>query len=490
MSALIQDAQQSHSGGSLRDLVGVLFKHQAKILTILIATVAVVAVANFLITPVYETNASLLVKIGREYLSQTAVGEARGVMVGNQEELVNSEVQILESRGLIEKTITTIGVDILYPELAGNPRGGTPPLERAVRIFSEALTAEAVKKSNVIAVSFQHRDPALAAKSLTLLIDYFKEKHLKVFSNPQSSFLEQQLVEYRRRLEASEAALQSFKQQHQIFALEEQRSLLLQQQVDRDSALQNTTNRIEEVGKMVAAYRERRQEIGRDTKRYTQTERDKIVVETQTRLLGLELKAQELLAKGYREDSRSVASVREEITLVKGFLKAKETEVGQLVRTSNPVYQEVEKELLKAEAELASLQAGAATLAEQLAQLNIKIQSLEQNQNELRSLQRELEVNEKNYLTYAEKYEEARISDDLDQQKIVNISVIQAPQTPQEPVKPNKRLNLFLGVILGVLSGLGFAFFFEFKSQTFSTPEQVKRRLRLPVLASITLKDT
>ena len=468
----------------------VLFKYKGTILTMFIVTVAVVTAATFRMTPVYEANSSLLVKIGREYLSQPAVGDARGVMVGNQEELINSEVQILESQELIEQVINTMGVDTLYPELASNPSGKITPFERAVRTFSKALTVEAVKKSNVIAVWFQHRDPVIATKALTLLIDYFKEKHLEVFSNPQSSFLEQQLGAYRQRLEASETALQSFKQQHQIFALEEQRSLLLQQRVERDTALQNTRNRIEELGEKVAAYRERLQEIGQDTERYTQTERDKIVVDAQTRLLAQELKAQELLAKGYREDSRSVASVREEIALVRGFLKAKEAEVSQLVRTGNPVYQEVEKELLKAEAELASLQAGAATLAEQVAELDRKINTLDDKRNELRSLQREVEVNEKNYLTYVEKHEEARISDDLDQQKIVNISVIQAPVTPEKPVKPKKLLNLILGVLLGALSGLGFAFFRELTSQTFSTPEQVEQRLGLPVLASVTLKDT
>ena len=458
MSTTTQNAQQSPFGGSLRDLLHVLFKHRAEILTIFIVTVAVVTAATLRITPVYEAHASLLVKIGREFLSQSSVGGTNNIMVGSQEELINSEVQILESRELIERVITTMGVDILYPELASNSRSETTPVERAVEIVSKALTVEVVKKSNVIQVSFQHRDPAIGAKALTLLIDYFKEKHLEVFSNPQSSFLEKQLADYRQRLEASETALQSFKERHQIFALEEQRTLLLQQQVQRDTALQDTKNRIAELGKKVAAYRETLREIGQDPERYTQTERDNIVVEAQTRLLGLELKAQELLAKGYREDSRSVASAREEISLVKGFLATKEAEVGRDVRTGNPVYQEVEKELLKAEAELASLQAGAVTLAEQLAELDRRIDGLNDKQNELRNLEREFKVNEQNYLTYLEKHEEARISDDLDRKKIVNISVIQAPVAPQKPVKPKKLLNLILGMLLGALGGLGFAF--------------------------------
>ena len=62
--------KQEVPGGSLRDLLQVLFKHQAKILVIFFATVATVAIATFLTAPVYEATASLLVKIGREHIAR------------------------------------------------------------------------------------------------------------------------------------------------------------------------------------------------------------------------------------------------------------------------------------------------------------------------------------------------------------------------------------------------------------------------------------
>ena len=76
---------------------------------------------------------------------------------------------------------------------------------------------------------------AVAAKALTLLIDFYKEKHLEVFSNPQSLFLEKQLTEYQQRLKESEDALESFKQKNRVYSLKEQRSLLLKQRIDLDT---------------------------------------------------------------------------------------------------------------------------------------------------------------------------------------------------------------------------------------------------------------
>jgi uncharacterized protein involved in exopolysaccharide biosynthesis len=95
---------------------------------------------------------------------------------------------------------------------------------------------------------------------------------------------------------------------------------------------------------------------------------------------------------------------------------------------------------------------------------------------------------EKNYQTYTEKSEEARISDDMNRSKMANVSVIQSAAVPAKPVKPKKLLNVLLGIVLGAVSGLGFAFFSEYTSQVFSTPESVERRLGLPVLATIAHK--
>jgi uncharacterized protein involved in exopolysaccharide biosynthesis len=123
-----------------------------------------------------------------------------------------------------------------------------------------------------------------------------------------------------------------------------------------------------------------------------------------------------------------------------------------------------------------------------VAQLDGELQSLDRGEKELQSLKRESAIMEKNYQTYTEKSEEARISDDMNRSKMANVSVIQSAAVPVKPVKPKKLLNVALGIVLGAVSGLGFAFFSEYTSQVFSTPESVERRLGLSVLATIARK--
>jgi uncharacterized protein involved in exopolysaccharide biosynthesis len=478
---------QQQIDASLRDFLTILFKHKSKIIVIFLVTVITVSVGSFLIPPTYEAKSSLLVKFGREYIYRPEVGDKSPMISINQEETVNSEINILTSRDLIEKVITTLKIENIYPELVESPPSKMTPLQAAILTFEKKLVAEGIKKSSVIEVSFQHKDPQIAANAVNMLVDFYKEKHLEVYSGPQSSFLEKQLTTYDQKLKQSENELQIFKQKNQVFSLEEQRSLLLKQRMELDTELKNTKNHIDELQQRLSSLRTQMKTISEDKDRYTQTERDRIIVEAKAKLLDLKLREQQLLEK-YKESNRLVMNVRKEIALVSDFLRQQEEDTASKVKTGNVVYQEAEKEALKTEADLNSQFAKERPLSLQLIHVDREIQSMDLKENELVDLKREAAINDKNYRTYADKLEEARISDDMNLQKMANVSVIQAAAVPAKPVKPKKRLNIILGVVLGAVSGLGFAFFSEYSSQGLSTPESVEKRLGLPVLTTISYK--
>ena len=488
MERYVQYEQEPPSGG-LRDFLTILFKHRTKVWVIFLATVLTVTIGSFLIPPTYEAKSSLMVKFGREYVNRPEVGNAQPLLMSlNQEEVVNSEIQILTSRELIEKVLTTLKVETVYPDLAKNPTSNMTPLQAAILALEKKLTVEGVKKSNVIEVAFQHKDPQVAARAVNLLVDDYKEKHLQVFSDPQSSFLEKQLADYEQKLKQSESQMEAYKQKNRVFSLEEQRSLLLKQRMELDTSLKNTNNQVDELQKKLSSLKSQQKVRTEDKSNYTLSERDKIIVEARSRLLSLQLQEQEFL-KQYQESNRLVQNTRKDIRLVQEFLKEQETEISGKVRTGNPVYQEVEKETIKAQAELSSQNARAAALAKQLGTLESEIRSFDLLDNEFQTLKREVASNEKNYRTYLERLEEARISEDMNRKKMANISVIQRAEVPAKPIKPKKGLNILLGMILGAVSGLGFAFFSEYTSESFSTPGIAERQLALPVLTTIRHRD-
>jgi len=472
---------------SLRDLLTIFFKHRAKILTIFSIVVAMVTITTFFASPVYEAKSTLLVKYGREYMNQSQVGTSQPMMSVDRQEIINSEIQILKSPDLAKRVIEAVKLGQMYPDLVKDPPRNIRPMDAAIARFEKKLGIEDVKKSSVIQVSFEHMNPEIASKTVNLLVDYFREKHLQVFSSPQSPFLEGQVAAFRKKLLASESEMQSFKQKNQVYSLDEQRTLLLGQRTSLASEMMSARNTIDELQNRLSNLKGQTKKLTTSNALYTQTERDKIIVEAKSRLLALEINQQELLRK-YTENNRLVVENRKQIQLVKNFLAEQESDISKKVLTGNVIYQDTQRDLGKTEADLSAQRAKYATLRVQLGQLDSEIQALDLREKEMQNLKRELTTNEKNFQVYGEKMEEARITDDMNKLKLANISVIQPAQVPVEPIKPKKGLNILLGIVFGALSGLGYALFSERNSQGLVSPEIAEKRLNLKVLATIPYK--
>ncbi len=452
---------------NLREFLTVIFKHKSKILIIFLATVITITVGTFLLPPVYEAKSSLMVKFGRENMYRPEVGDTKpsiSFQSFKQEEIISSELQILKSRDLTINVINAIGMDSLYPDIVKAPPKKMTPLDAAALKFEKNLSVEHIKKSNVIEVSLQHKDPIVAARAVNRLVEFFKEKHLQVLSTQKSSFLQKQLNIYQQKLKESEDYLESYKQKHKIFSHNEQRSLLLQQSINLDTSLKTIQYRIQEIKQLLSSPESLTLMPSNNATFYAESKRYEVIDNAKAKLLSLQLREQELLGK-YPETSRVIANIRKEIHLVETFL------------------QEQEKSL--AESELGSLEAKVATIKNQLEQLHKELRTLDLTKKELEILKRQMATSENNYNIYLSKLEEARISEDMDVQKMANISIIQKAFVPAVPIKPRKTLNIALGLILGAISGLGFAFFSEYLSEGLSTPESAEISLGLPVLTTI-----
>src|SRR5262245_35001921 len=93
--------------------------------TIVIVTAVVSGLVVFGVLrspPMFEAEASLLVRLGREYIYRPEVGPNENPRTPSLSEMVNSEVEILSSRDLAEQVVKELGVQKLYPDvLADEP---------------------------------------------------------------------------------------------------------------------------------------------------------------------------------------------------------------------------------------------------------------------------------------------------------------------------------------------------------------------------------
>jgi len=354
-----------------------------------------------------------------------------------------------------------VGIKNLFPDWKVPATPDSRLTEIAASTFTKNLSAYPVLKSSVIEVAYKHENPIVAAQAVNALIEHFKDKHIDVYSDPKSSFLEEQTGSFSERLKKAEDKLQSFKQSHQVYSLDEQRNSLWQQRVSFDTNLRDTQTQIRQIEERMAIVR-------------SQNWQPEGTQESRTRLAALQIKERELLEK-YTENSRMVQSVRNEMNAVRESDRKLMEEARRI-------------ELSKLRGELAVLQAKADGLRRQVGQISGELQVLDSREKEFTNLRREMGTHEAQYKTYLNKLEEARILDDLNKRKMTNVSVLQTASVPISPVKSKKQQYMLASIILALGAALGLAFVREKIPQRMTTPLAAEKHLGLPVIAAIALK--
>lgn len=66
-----------------------------------------------------------------------------------------------------------------------------------------------------------------------------------------------------------------------------------------------------------------------------------------------------------------------------------------------------------------------------------------------------------------------------------NVRIIEAVQLPENPVAPNKKMNVAIAFLLGLMVSVGLVFLIEYLDNTFKNKEQLERELDIPVVGII-----
>ncbi len=476
----------------LRDFLTLLFKEKRLLLTTFLVTLILAVLASFVPSTKYTATSRLLVLLSREYTFRPQVGPEGGPTLALENtQIIRSEIEILGNPELKRSVLNTLGIENVYPKLAAKESDGPAEqrerLNAAVKAFTTNLKIEPVRESNVIHLAFAHPDPRIAADALNLLVQNYLESRRQVYGQRGSEFLIAQRDDFARRLAEADKALEAFKLQNDITVLDEQKLLLLRNKAELETDRRTAASRLREVTAQLDNLNRSMAGIPKTVPLYSETTSTAAVESAKARLLELQLRRNELMAK-YAPTSRFVTEVNEQIALVQRFLMEEDARRPATRRTGpNPVYEQLATEAIRLRAEAESLQARQASLDEQLAAMDQRITKLEELDREYKDLTLNRQILEQQYQAYASKAEEARILEDLDRRDAANIRIIEqaVPPTEGRNLQP---MIILLGIFVGLLTALAAALFREFTRTTLVTPEAAERALGLPVLVAIPTK--
>ena len=66
-----------------------------------------------------------------------------------------------------------------------------------------------------------------------------------------------------------------------------------------------------------------------------------------------------------------------------------------------------------------------------------------------------------------------------------NVRVIEEVELPEEPVSPNKKMNIAIAFLLGLMVSVGLVFLLEYLDNTYKNKDQLEKDLGIPVLGAI-----
>ena len=396
------------------------------------------------------------------------------------EEELNSEVELLRDEDLLKQVV----------KLSGLVRADTPAgelqaeIEHAVRKLSRRLDVEALKKSNLIQVSYKDPSPSQAARVLSALAALYVQRHTNLQRPPgEIQFFDLQTTAYEKRLHQSESELVHFTRARGVVSAALERDIALQKlgeanasyrQIDQDRA--DTERQIASLGEQLKTFPARSVTL----KRWA--DNPEALEKMKTHLLELQLKRIELRSR-FEPSYRLVQEVEQQIAETRASIAAEAlTPVRDETSDKDPNYEWARMQLEKAQVQSDGLQARQSDAAAQVASLHMLAQRLQSDALDQQDLLRTQKTDEDNYLLYLHKREEARIGDALDDGRILNVAIVEAPVAAALPVH-SLLLYFLLACGLATVFSIGAAFTSEYFDPTIRTPDEARGLLEVPVLA-------
>lgn len=486
---------------SSRDFLNVIFKRKTIIILFLLISVLLAAVTSLLSEPIYEANAKIMVKIGRENIYNPGGDGQKILFTPNKEEQINSEIEILKSQTLFTQVVESLGADNIYDHIS-NSNGllldyffsdpedvdETPTNTTAILKLQEDTHVEKVPRSDVIQVSFLHTDPNIAAQVINTWIDYFLDSHLEIHENSQSlEYYRKQSDIMRIKLDEAKLKQSNFMKQYNIsIEPKDERNLLMKQlsslRVDLNKARNQEAGVKSRIQSIHFQLNKANKNIALNEKIGRRANKKNTLL---TQLAGLKRQETSLLVDHSQHDLQ-VQQIRTKIASINVQIKEQDS-ISHLVPQvgSDKIQQKLQESLSLNEIEVNALRALKQVQATALETIQAKIEQVSKIETEYGDYKLKVALTLKNYHSYLSKLEGSRMSGEMNKEKISNVRLINPAQPPLVPISPNIPLNLILSLFIGVIGGFMLAFFLEYLDDSIDSEEDVEHFLDLPVLALI-----
>lgn len=498
---------------STREIVNAAFKDRVKILSVIGATIAIAILVVLLSPPKYVASSSLLVLPSTQYAAKNIAGDNTITNESlTREEILQTEIEILNSTDLHADVIRTIGLANIYPKLAEPPgllaqamsavkmqirqlkialgfkvkplEPEDPDLE-AVPVLNDTLSFLALKQGSIIQVTFSHKDPDIAAQVVNTLIDKYLERRRKIYASNDSQYIRDRAAHIRQELDNLDRKASAFKAEHALFDFVGERTLLLAHRGELEKAFDDAQGIASQSAERVASLDRQLSALPVDITQYSERDTNPRTLNLNASLDSLLVQKSTLMGQ-FGENSRPMRDINNAIQLLRTEIQQnRDDPTPTNVRSGhNEMRDLIVADRVRAEADLRAAQQNEITVQAQLARLNARLDRLSQNENTIAEFDRQTGVLTDDYKDVTKALNDQRVSEEVRAGNAANVRPI-APALP--PLSPEAiwpfilAAGLIVGLTLGAITGV----VSDARRQSFVSAEKVERTLGLTVLVAI-----
>lgn len=149
------------------------------------------------------------------------------------------------------------------------------------------------------------------------------------------------------------------------------------------------------------------------------------------------------------------------------------------VKPENPAYINIQSQLASTRASLQALETARVDLKRRMTEFAKRLELTSAIEPEYQDLVRDRENSVRKYQEITSRLMEAQVSAELEvQRKGERFSLINPPELPEKPDRPNRLAILLLGVVCAAAGGIGAGIAADNMDRTIHTPEQLGRAMR------------
>ena len=483
---------------TLEDIFRMFRKHRLLFVGVVIAAVALTGLYLFFATPIYEASVTVKVEpTSKSSMSDIFMDQVTGSYSSKD---ISTEVELIKSRSNFEKVITDLDlVDrMIEPEVKEKmiQEGYSEEdiVDSLAKTLSEIVTVSPVKDTRIVKISVQHANPALATDIANKLAEVYNEKLADLSKRDvrtKREFIESQIPLIEADLRQATDALKEFKETYKIYVLEEHAKSLLQILSNYDQQYNNLSLQLNEKQAEKDAYLQLLKEFesseaeARVSKwiKTSETFSNPVIAQLKSKRANLEIELAALKQQYPVTDPKVQAKITE-IAKTDELIK-KETE--NFIRTGesqtlNPAYEDALINYISSTSNIQVLESRLQAVEKIKKSYEKQLAQLPELEQRLLELQRQVTVKENLYTLMLEKLEEAKISEAA---VVGNAAVVDYAKSPRSPVKPNKKLSLAIGGVLGIFLGMLTVFLVEYMDKTLKSEEEIERYSGLSVIGRI-----